>query len=383
MMGIVAPQGTSPEPAQSFAASLPQDAPEPPSSFGEVFKAGVANNISTKIGQYAAAKYLASRDDSATLTPQQAQQQYGVSTKEPIPESMAEYAQTRRLAEEKYDNVTRNVGTVKKFTAGLASSLADPLQDATMLIPGLGEGAIAATAAETLGINTASVLGKAAVRAGAYGSAAVAGQVPLTALNYGLNNAAHQDYTAADAMHELMTAAALGAAIGPFAGAIHAHFAGEPAWSDSLKTNYPETKATAETALAQFKNEQPVDVRPLLPDKDSPTPEVKNQALTDMVNKQAQFTKEGSAFGIHQDTLRATTEAADEISRQPELEPDQELRQAKQSADDLEQTMRETHAGNAELQEDFDKVDAIKEDEKLTDKIYNIIPKCLGGVGYV
>lgn len=127
---------------------------------------------------------------------------------QPLPENLA-----RVIGKAKEDEIARE-GVLARFTAaqsgpatfatGVAATMLDPLNVATMLIPGPGEGAIAAR----LGTGLAARI---AARGIAGAAGATLGQAPAVALRYGLGREEGSDYGLRDAFRDLLYNAAGGA----------------------------------------------------------------------------------------------------------------------------------------------------------------------------
>ncbi len=99
-------------------------------------------------------------------------------------------------------------GVATNFAVGVAAFLSDPLNGASLFVPGLGE-ENAAVAVGRIGLTgTAAKVGGRLIE-GATG--ATAGQVPLIAAQYGLGTQEASDYSMRDAFRDLTFNAALGA----------------------------------------------------------------------------------------------------------------------------------------------------------------------------
>jgi hypothetical protein len=149
------------------------------------------------------------------------------------------------------------IPTVAYFGAGLAAMATDPLEVATMFIPVVGE----ARAAAIIG-RLGRVGGRVAVGAIEGG----VGQAITEPLVYGLSRQAQLDYDMSDSLLSVGLGVAFGSAIGGVAGlmarrapeALPAREYTEPSFS----------RETAEIAIRQFANDQPVDISRFLDGRD-------------------------------------------------------------------------------------------------------------------
>ena len=88
-----------------------------------------------------------------------------------------------------------------RFATGVAASLVDPLNDAAMFVPGVGEESMMARMGGTFA-------GRTAARALSGAATGIAAQAPLSALRYGLADQEGQDYDLRDAFRDMAYGAA-------------------------------------------------------------------------------------------------------------------------------------------------------------------------------
>lgn len=140
------------------------------------------------------------------------------------------------------------IATPLRFGVGALVSLADPLNDMAMMIPGPGEAFVAARIAEAGG----GILARAGMRGAAGAVQGAAGMAALQPLAYLQAQQDHEDYTWGDALRQV----AFGAVLGAGGGALHGLLSGVP----------ETTEATIKVSLARVLADDPrgVDVEPII-----------------------------------------------------------------------------------------------------------------------
>jgi len=138
-------------------------------------------------------------------------------------------------------------GTVARFGVGALVSLADPLNDAAMFIPGAPEAWVARTIAEAGG-GLAARVGVRAASGAVQGAAGMAALQPLTALQDAQD---HEDFSWGDALRQV----AFGAMLGAGGGALHGLLGGATATPEDVE-------AVTKAAIARVVGDDPrgVDV---------------------------------------------------------------------------------------------------------------------------
>lgn len=150
-------------------------------------------------------------------------------TDHPMPDGLGKLIGRQKQEEMDRENVLERFSASRssatQFGVGLAAFLTDPLNLASSFVPGLGEETGAAAIAR-IGLTGKGLVAKTAARALTGATGAVAAQVPITGLRYGLGLGQASDYDAYDAMKDIGFAAAGGAIL-------HAGFG---AAGDALRT---------------------------------------------------------------------------------------------------------------------------------------------------
>lgn len=140
------------------------------------------------------------------------------------------------------------IATPLRFGVGALVSLADPLNDMAMMIPGPGEAFVAARITEAGG----GILARAGMRGAAGAVQGAAGMAALQPLAYLQAQQDHEDYTWGDALRQV----AFGAVLGAGGGALHGLLSGAP----------ETTEATIKASLARVLADDPrgVDVQAIV-----------------------------------------------------------------------------------------------------------------------
>ena len=177
----------------------------------------------------------------------------------PISEGLARIIGRQRREEIEREAVharfAENHNPVVTFGVDTAAFLSDPLNLATMFVPGLGEERIAAFVG---GRAISTVAGRTAVRAVAGATAFDAAQLPLSAMKYGLGQEEHSDYGMRAVLGDLAMGAVLGAAGHAIGGGLR-----EIGWrhADSLMNMDAASRhAALRTSVAQVVEGKPIDV---------------------------------------------------------------------------------------------------------------------------
>ena len=187
----------------------------------------------------------------------------------PVPESVA-----KSMYEAKLDEVARN-DAAQRAPAGFGNSvirgglnlfagLLDPVNVAAAFVPGLGE----ASVARTLGLEGIESLGaRTVVRGIAGASQGIAGQIPLSALRYGLSQEDQSDYSALDAMSDIAMGGLIGGGLHTMLGGV-GDFMGERFHASPQARIVDDDPATRDAALrtsvAAVAEDRPVDVSSLI-----------------------------------------------------------------------------------------------------------------------
>lgn len=227
-------------------------------------------------------------------------------------------------------------GVLTNLGVSFAASLSDPLQAASLFVPGIGEEGAFAVAGK-LGLTNIGMSGvtRTAVRAIEGATGAAAGQIPLTAMQYGLGKTEDSDYGLREAFKDLVFNAGVGAVL-------HSGFGGvfgdakklnkytspetelpqEPpaggatagSWGGNIRPDIsaeaakimdapaPTTHAAISTSVAQMAEGREVSVDPFFP---KPGEE---QTLADLAQKQQEIYKEGFQPGMTSGQLKAATD---------------------------------------------------------------------------
>jgi hypothetical protein len=138
-------------------------------------------------------------------------------TDQPMGSNLADLLITAKQKEIERENIWSRYANAHAWptnlAVGAASFLADPLNAATLFVPGIGEEAILARLGVGLG-------GRIAAGAGSTALGATAAQLPLTALKYGIGREEASDYDLRSAFVDLAMNAAAGAVAGAGFGAV-------------------------------------------------------------------------------------------------------------------------------------------------------------------
>ena len=183
-----------------------------------------------------------------------------------IPESVAaDRYQAKREELARQDAASRSsAGLLTRLGAGLATTAADPLNIAAAFVPGVEEARVMGVLARA-GIE--GTAGRLAARAITGDINATLGQIPLTGLRYGLAQQEGEDYSATNAMADLLMGGAFGAGLHTAIGGV-ADLIGR-AWRESpasvLADDDPNAREDlARAAVAQAAQGQPVNLAPVL-----------------------------------------------------------------------------------------------------------------------
>jgi len=142
-------------------------------------------------------------------------------------------------------------GTVARFGVGALVSLADPLNDAAMFIPGAPEAWVARAIAEAGG-GLAARVGVRAASGAVQGAAGMAALQPLTAMQDAQD---HEDFSWGDALRQV----AFGAMLGAGGGALHGLLGGAAATPEDVE-------AVTKAAIARVVGDDPrgVDIQGII-----------------------------------------------------------------------------------------------------------------------
>lgn len=180
----------------------------------------------------------------------------------PLPDSVAQ-----GMYEAKQEELTRRLAAARRppgLLAGLgtvgadfAANALDPLNVAATFIPVVGE------ARYGMWLDQAgSALARTAIRAGVGAAQGAAGQVPLSALRYGLTKQEQGDYSATDALLDIAYGAGLGGILHAAGGMLGERLT--PAQETAAGLTEPaQTEPALRTAIAQLADDRPVDVTPI------------------------------------------------------------------------------------------------------------------------
>lgn len=210
---------------------------------------------------------------SPVLSAEDAQKQFGIpgpnglTFKSPVPLDVArdlnQTAQNRlALADARARRPSGTWNAIAGLGANFVANAIDPLNIAAAFLPVVGEGRYAAWMAEA----GDSIAARAAIRVGVGAAQGGAGQLPLSAMRYGLSRADQSDYTAGDVLGDVAMGALLGgvlhAGIG-LSGDVARRFRGSAA--GAVVDAQPEAgAAAARTAIAQLVDGREVDVSPVI-----------------------------------------------------------------------------------------------------------------------
>ena len=185
----------------------------------------------------------------------------------PLPESVAS-----SMYDAKRDELGResaagrsDAGGLARFGAGLVSGVADPLNIAAAFVPVVSEARVAGLLARA-GIEGGAGAALAS-RALTGAAGALTAQVPLTALRYGLSRQEQADYSATDAMADIVMGGLIGGglhtAIGGAGDFLGSRFARSPVFHQ-VEDSPAAREAAVRAAVAQMAQDQPVNLAPVL-----------------------------------------------------------------------------------------------------------------------
>lgn len=208
------------------------------------------------------------------VAPDVLNKQYGIPGKltfsDAIPDSVARSMYETHIDAVKQQDIANRappgfVNGAVRLGAQFAVGFLDPLQLGAAMVPVVPE--------IELGTSLAARVGGKALAQGAGGLVATA---PLVGLQYGLSRQEQSDFTAYDAMFELAQGAGFGAGIGALE-------AGGSALGAELSRRYKASRGrqvsdadpavrtgSAQTAISQLEQENPVEVRPVYDQSDTP-----------------------------------------------------------------------------------------------------------------
>ena len=347
------------------------------------------------------------------FSPEEVKKNYGADVKQPMTAQDAIWAAQQQDAQRKYENVTANVSTVKNFVGGLMGSIADPINASTLLIPPVAEARIAGALGK-VGLEVAenaagqtvakTALGRAAVRGVAGGATVATAQLPLTAIQYGNAQRADMDYGIGDALRDELFAFGLGAITHPIAGAIMDRFKTPPSTTALDNATFAQKEDAAKAGTSQMYSERPVNVQPAFYEaedaglrrtllgvgkieeseeaglarklgvsKENMQDFAARQTPDEYAREQDALNREGTIHGMSQAELRDTTLGADYASR----EPTPALSDLQAKADELEQSVKEVHADNPELNDMLAENEALKAHDDMNQKSLNALSLCM------
>ena len=159
---------------------------------------------------------MAAQDPSTPDAQQEAQDtQQAAQEREQAAEELPKVVAQQKADAAKRDAVlgrwANQTGAAGRIGTSIVAGLLDPLNDAAMFMPGIGEEAAMANIGR-MGLSTETMLARMAARGISGASAGVAGMAPIAALQYGLAQGEGTDYSIRDAMNDLMFGAVVGAA---------------------------------------------------------------------------------------------------------------------------------------------------------------------------
>lgn len=173
----------------------------------------------------------------------------GLTFDQPIAGSAATSIINDHVAAQKRAQVIQNYGggilsKIGSFGIGALVSLADPVQDAALMIPAAPEAFVASKLAAA-----GSVFERTLIRGAAGAVDGAAGMAALEPMNYAMSQTEHNDWSAGEALRNIAFGAAMGAAGHMVLGGLFGH---EPD---------PETTdAALHSSIGQVLNDKPVDV---------------------------------------------------------------------------------------------------------------------------
>lgn len=206
-------------------------------------------------------------------------------TDEPLPDEigakLGKMKQDRLNAEDTWARYSRAHSGVTNFGVGMGGFLLDPVNAGSLFVPGIGE-EMALTAATRVGLEGVAARSAARVVAGA--SAGAAAQAPLTAVKYGLDPLASQDFDWRSALTDVAYAAVGNAAIhaGAFGSARELGVLKEDQLMKSMREPtiaemYPLMQSNAlmrhtalSSSIAQLIDGRPIDMTDIFPEMKLP-----------------------------------------------------------------------------------------------------------------
>ena len=233
------------------------------------------------LGYIARSGAIAGADlDSPTLTPEQANETYKLPTGEsmftaPVRDNVAKLMYDSKMRELANEQIASRFMSAHNLPAqlavGMAAFMRDPLNIASMFVPGVSESKL---------LDVAPWLGTTGSRLVAGASAGAAGQVPLVALKGAAGTSFDSDYGAREAFSDLFYAAVPNAAIHAGFGAIGDFLrsrAGEPSRTppgvaDAVIQTAETKHAAMSSATADLVEGRTVDVTPIIDAADANRP---------------------------------------------------------------------------------------------------------------
>ena len=361
MVGFVA-QPDSNELPEDVAVNPITTQNAPAGSFGEIAGASLNTGLTADYLRWSQFEGQKTRDEyiepQPRLSPEDIKDQYGIDVQTPLPAYEAKYMADAQQREKQYQMATQNASGLKTFAADTTAFLADPINLGSLFVPYVGEERVAAT----LGIDTATLAGRAATRAVTGAGAGIVSQAPLSALKYGFSQTQGVDYGVADALKDTLYAGAAGAIAMPILGGIRDAILGKPEWAASIKSSkFTDNQAASQVGLAQMAKENPVNI---------PTSETVAEDAKNIVTQ----SHDNGTLGLSRAETQQTMDDAAQAHKQPEMEPEQEAAHYQTQADELEAQLRDKTDIQA-MQEH----DAWKQEQDKISKGYTDLQHCLMG----
>lgn len=243
-------------------------------------------------------------------------------TDQPIPEGVAQLVGKAKSDEIERQSIISRYSDAHSlpvtFGTGLVGFMMDPLNTASLFLPGLGEETVLGGLGR-VGMATSSIAAKTVSRATAGAVTGGIAQAPLSLARWGMGTEEASDYSLRDAFKDMAFAAAGGAVLhagfGAVGDALRARrvmpadiapeattappnaMAGDAA--SILHADAPTKMDAMRSAVAQVADGREVDVDPIF----------KHEPVSDVATEQRSVYQDGYAPGVPPDEMRATQEA--------------------------------------------------------------------------
>lgn len=197
------------------------------------------------------------------------------------------------------DRYSQQHNVIQSFGAGAVGFMLDPINAASVFVPGVGEESALAGMGK-VGLSTGNVAARTAARGVAGATAGFAVQAPATLLKYGLDQQEASDYDLKSAFKDMFYNAAFGAIAHAGFGGLHE--AGVVPPDNLMKSDVATRNASMKASIAQMTDGRAVDVESLYP---AAGERGSSASMSELAERQQQIYREGFAPNMTGDELEA------------------------------------------------------------------------------